>query len=65
MQMFLAEEFHDIAPPVDYSRTRGLVGEIMNELKLLDEKNKMLEEAAERRSHRVSAAGHERTGERA
>ena len=37
----------EYAPPVDYSRTRGLVGEIMNELKLLDEKNKLLAEAAQ------------------
>ena len=35
----------DFEPPVDYSRTRGLVGEIMNELKALDEKNRLLAEA--------------------
>jgi general secretion pathway protein D len=37
----------EYAPPVDYSRTRGLVGEIMNELKALDEKNKLLAEASQ------------------
>jgi general secretion pathway protein D len=33
-------------PPLDYSRTRGLVGEIMIELKHLDEKQKMAADAA-------------------
>jgi general secretion pathway protein D len=35
-------------PPVDYSRTRGLIGEIMNELMLIDEQNKLLSDAASR-----------------
>jgi general secretion pathway protein D len=35
-------------PPVDYSRTRGLVGEIIAELSLIDEQNKLMADAANR-----------------
>jgi general secretion pathway protein D len=34
--------------PVDYSRTRGLIGEIINELGMIDEHNKLLADAAMR-----------------
>jgi general secretion pathway protein D len=35
-------------PPVDYSRTRGLIGEIINELGMIDEHNKLMADAAMR-----------------
>lgn len=35
-------------PPVDYSRTRGLIGEIISELSLIEEQNKLMAEAANR-----------------
>jgi general secretion pathway protein D len=35
-------------PPVDYSRTRGLIGEIISELTLITEQNKLLADAANR-----------------
>mgnify|MGYP005815161623 CR=1 FL=1 len=35
-------------PPVDYSRTRGLIGEIFKEIVELDTERKLLAEAAER-----------------
>jgi general secretion pathway protein D len=34
----------DFAPAVDYSRTRGLVGEVLLELKLLDEKRQLIKD---------------------
>jgi general secretion pathway protein D len=34
----------DFAPAVDYSRTRGLVGEVLVELKLLDQKRQLLKD---------------------
>ncbi len=36
----------DYEPPLDYSRTRGLVGEIMKELAVLDEERQILADAA-------------------
>jgi general secretion pathway protein D len=38
----------DYEPPTDYTRTRGLIGEIMAELTLLDEHNKLIADAASR-----------------
>lgn len=38
----------DYEPPMDYTRTRGLVGEIINELALLDEQKRLMEDAASR-----------------
>jgi general secretion pathway protein D len=38
----------DYEPPVDYSRTRGLLGEIINELRLLDEQKQLMADAAAR-----------------
>ena len=38
----------DYEPPMDYSRTRGLIGEMLLELGLLDEKRKLLADAASR-----------------
>lgn len=37
---------HDYRPPLDYSRTRGLLGEIFVELDALDEERRLLEELA-------------------
>jgi general secretion pathway protein D len=34
----------DFAPAVDYSRTRGLLGEVLAELRLLDEKKQLLKD---------------------
>jgi general secretion pathway protein D len=39
---------HDYEPPIDYSRTRGLVGEIINELNNIDVERRLLEEALAR-----------------
>ena len=39
---------HDYEPPVDYSRTRGLVGEIINELGNIEVERRLLEEAMAR-----------------
>ena len=36
----------DYEPPMDYSRTRGLIGEILIELDLLDEQRKLMAESA-------------------
>jgi general secretion pathway protein D len=36
----------DYEPPMDYSRTRGLIGEMLVELGLLDDKRKLLADAA-------------------
>ncbi|HMI90367.1 MAG TPA: type II secretion system protein GspD, partial [Polyangiales bacterium] len=36
----------DYEPPMDYSRTRGLISEIILELKLLDEKKQLMADAA-------------------
>jgi general secretion pathway protein D len=38
----------DYEPPIDYSRTRGLLGEIMAELTLLDEQKTLIDAAAAR-----------------
>lgn len=38
----------EYTPPIDYSRTRGLLGEILNELAAIDDERRLLEEAAAR-----------------
>jgi general secretion pathway protein D len=38
----------DYEPPIDYSRTRGLLGEMMAELTLIDEQKVLIEQAAAR-----------------
>jgi general secretion pathway protein D len=39
---------HDYHPPLDYSRTRGLLGEIFMELEAIDEERRLLEELRQR-----------------
>lgn len=38
----------EYTPPIDYSRTRGLVAEIINEIEAISEERRLLEEAAAR-----------------
>jgi general secretion pathway protein D len=45
----------DYEAPIDYSRTRGLVGEIMSELKSLDEAQKLIDAANEKPEQRHDA----------
>ncbi|MBN1653212.1 MAG: type II secretion system secretin GspD [Deltaproteobacteria bacterium] len=46
----------DYEPPVDYSRTRGLISEMLKEISLLDERRKLMEDAkaAPPKEHAIS-----------